>query len=75
MILYIGLGYTVILFFLLEIPIKPVFIAIGSFAMYKVIANRKRLWTCKDDSQELRQSEETQNYSHEVEQEPLIQIT
>lgn len=73
-LLYLGLGYTIILF-LLEIPIKPVFIAIGSFAMYKIIYNRKRVWTCKDDAQKVRQSEETQNILHEVDEESLIQIT
>ena len=43
---YLGLVYIVLLF-LIEIPIKPVFVVIGSFAVYKIVSNRKRLWKSK----------------------------
>lgn len=44
LISYIGLAYAIFLY-LTEIPIKPVFIAIGSFALYKLVSRRKRLWS------------------------------
>lgn len=58
---YLGLVFTVLIY-LIEIPIKPVFVAIGSFAMYKIVSNRKRLWKRQNDNRHTHvQPEEHQN--------------
>ena len=71
---YVGLAYTVLLY-LLEIPIKPVFIAIGSFAMYKLVSHHKRPWNHQNTAQGTQQSAEyetLQDRPQDAEQQPLL---
>ena len=42
LLLYVGLAYTV-LWYLIEIPIKPVFVVLGGLGMYKLVSHRKQL--------------------------------
>ena len=69
-LLYLGLVLCV-LFYFIEIPIKPVFVAIGSFAMYKVVSKRKRLWTAENEDTQVNPKPELQTSLHQ-EQQPLI---
>ena len=71
---YSGLAYAVLLY-LLEIPIKPVFIAIGSFVTYKFASHRKWLWNRQTTAQGTRQSENNeapQDHPQDAEQQPLL---
>ena len=72
--LYIVLLYTVFVY-LIEIPIKPVFIAIGSVALYKLVLRRKRLWNHQNSVQVTQQLEEykaLQDHPQDTEQQPLL---
>ena len=66
---YIYLAYA-ILVFLWVIPIKPVFIAIGSFALYKLVSRRKRLWNHQNSVSETETLQ--QDRSQDDEQQPLL---
>ena len=74
---YMGLAYAIFLY-LTEIPIKPVFIAIGSFALYKLVSRRKRLWSRQNTvhdqgTQQLEENEALiQDHSQDAEQQPLL---
>ena len=69
---YLGLALAVYLY-LSEIPIKPVFIAIGSFALYKLVSRRKRLWNHQNSVPETEEYEALrQNRPQDAEQQPLL---
>ena len=67
-----GLAYAVFLY-LLEIPIKPVFIAIGSFALYKLVSRHKRLWNHQNSVPGTEEYEALrQDHPQDAEQQPLL---
>ena len=69
---YMILAYAVLLF-LWEIPIKPVFIAIGGFALYKLVSRRKRLWNHQNSVPETEEYEALrQDRPQDAEQQPLL---
>lgn len=69
---YIGLAYAVFLY-LSEIPIKPVFIAIGSFALYKLVSRRKQLWNHQNSVPGTEECEALrQDRPQDAEQQPLL---
>ena len=69
---YMGLAYAVVLY-LLVIPIKPVFIAIGSFALYKLVSRRKRLWNHQNSVPKTEEYEALrQDRPQDTEQQPLL---
>jgi hypothetical protein len=68
---YMGLAYAVLLY-LIEIPIKPVFIAIGSFAVYKLVSHRKRLWNRQNNNSVPGTEALRQDRPQDAEQQPLL---
>ena len=69
---YVGLALAVYLY-LSEIPIKPVFIAIGSYALYKLVSRRKRLWNHQNSVPETEEDEALrQDHPQDAEQQPLL---
>ena len=73
--LYGFLLYTVFVY-LIEIPIKPVFIAIGNVALYKIVSCRKWLWDHQHSVQGTWQLEgyyeALQDHPQDTEQQPLL---
>ena len=70
---YLGLAYVIFLY-LDEIPIKPVFIAMGGFVVYKLVSRRKLLWnwqsTVGHETQQLVMDEQITSESEDHRQNP-----